>query len=602
MLNKIRNLGPYLLPAFIGLLAIFGGLVYQVYQLNTLGLWLAFLLALITFGCLIYFITSDLPKQLETPRLKPWQMLAGAVYLILWALMILVLFRHQATGPLPTPWQVVPVYFFGLYGLSTGLLFLTRGQRFLTFLHYLLSFSVAVIIYKIGYGYDPFIHQAALKEILQNGSLQPKTFYYAGQYGLELILHQIFRWPLHLIDIWLLPVLAALTLPPLIRRVFNSNLLPIILLAIPLAIFIMTAPQNLAYLFLLLSVLLFSKRNYQKNVFLIIFALSAFFIHPLAGWPALLLVFIVVWRSPWAWSAIAGINLVSGPALIYLATKPSWHLALANYNWPIFRVAGSENLFLNTIYFFGFNYFYLALALLILALILLIKNPRQSLITLGFLGLGSFLSYLFTVNFVWPFSFGRVDSGYSIRLLVIALIFWLPLLALSLKKIKDLVFQQEPLIRLILLIFGSLLITISLYLSYPRFDHYYNSHGFSSSQADIEAVNFIASDAGASDYIVLANQQVSAMAIAEFGFKKYYNGLFYYSSPNNYQLYNYYLQMIDNSSVESIAEVKSLIDVPTVYVVLNRYWSDFDIRLAKLKTTTQEFYEIGSGQVYIFKY
>ena len=61
-----------------------------------------------------------------------------------------------------------------------------------------------------------------------------------------------------------------------------------------------------------------------------------------------------------------------------------------------------------------------------------------------------------------------------------------------------------------------------MYLSYPRFDHYHNSRGFSVGRADINAVRWINDHAENDDYIVLANQQVSAAAIREFGFKKYF--------------------------------------------------------------------------------
>ncbi|MCG2695722.1 hypothetical protein L6248_02210 [Candidatus Parcubacteria bacterium] len=142
--------------------------------------------------------------------------------------------------------------------------------------------------------------------------------------------------------------------------------------------------------------------------------------------------------------------------------------------------------------------------------------------------------------------------------------------------------------KLIFLIFAAILISTSLYLSYPRFDHYFNSRCFSTSKNDIEAVNWIENNTE-SDYIVLANQQVSAAALREFGFKKYYSpplidkerGLggevFYYPVPTGGPLYQYYLDMVyEKPSRETMTKAMDLVGVSEGYFVLNKYWWAFD--------------------------
>ena len=65
------------------------------------------------------------------------------------------------------------------------------GKLFILSAHYLLSFSVAAIVYKIGYGFDPFIHQATMELIDKKGVVTPKPFYYLGEYGLIVIFHKL---------------------------------------------------------------------------------------------------------------------------------------------------------------------------------------------------------------------------------------------------------------------------------------------------------------------------------------------------------------------------------------------------------------------------
>ena len=61
----------------------------------------------------------------------------------------------------------------------------------LSSLHLLLTFSVANIIFPLGFGFDPFIHQATEKHILDFGFILPKKLYYIGQYVLVGFLSKI---------------------------------------------------------------------------------------------------------------------------------------------------------------------------------------------------------------------------------------------------------------------------------------------------------------------------------------------------------------------------------------------------------------------------
>lgn len=147
------------------------------------------------------------------------------------------------------------------------------------------------------------------------------------------------------------------------------------------------------------------------------------------------------------------------------------------------------------------------------------------------------------------------------------------------------------------------MITTSLYVSYPRFDRYFNSRGYSVGQNDIEAVRWIDKNADG-DYLVLANQQVSAAALSQFGFKRYYdNNIFYYPIPTSSPLYQYYLDMVyKKPDKRTITEAMDMVGVNQGYFVLNKYWWQFPKILAEAKFSADSWKEFGNGEVFVFKF
>ena len=153
-------------------------------------------------------------------------------------------------------------------------------------------------------------------------------------------------------------------------------------------------------------------------------------------------------------------------------------------------------------------------------------------------------------------------------------------------------------------IFLIILATVSIYSSYPRRDNFFNSHGVSTNKNDIAAVSWIENDSQGQDYIALANQQVSAAALYQFGFKKYYkNDIFFYPVPTGGPLYQYYLKMVyDHPNQENIKAAMDLADVKLGYFVLNKYWWAFPKILEEAQAYAQSWEKIGDGEVYVFKY
>ncbi len=664
----------YVLIIITALMSFWGALVYRLYALNNFGIVISLILSCITFIILLLYLKSKTPGQLDydfQPKQKSQpknivRFLLLTSYFLLLTSSLLILFKSQTAQALISPWQAVPPYFFLLYGLATAMLIaviLTKDKKdantknnlaikqfgnltiFLMFLHYFLTFSIALIVYKIGYGFDPFIHQATVSLIAKIGAVTPKPLYYLGQYSLETILHKITALSIIWLDKLLVPLLAALFLPAAIFRFLQkwfketkTNFLVIItLLILPFSLFIVTTPQNLAYLFLLLTIFLgLTCANAAELTVVYLLAFTALLIHPLAGIPALLFTLaITIYHcdglklKKYFYLAVYLAAALALPLAFYFVNRhhviaqttyePAATTATAFFNLP-----SQENFLLNFIYLYGFNV-KIVLGLLILAgLWLAIKFRNKCRLFFLCLGMSASLlpAWFLTRRLPFDFLISYERNNYTDRILETALIFLLPFVIIALYAFLNKIIRQTKAVAIPLLLFLIILITTSLYLSYPRFDRYYNSRGFSVSQNDIEAVDWIENNTD-NDYIVLADQQVSAAALREFGFSRYYksplsnnksselnsevsgisSSIYFYPIPTSGQLYQYYLDMVYKKPERAtMAKAMNFAGVNESYFVLNKYWWAFDKILAEAKLEADSWQALGAGEIYVFQY
>ncbi|MDP2736565.1 MAG: hypothetical protein Q8O59_02130 [bacterium] len=641
MNNKLLNIVNSIL-ILICLISIFGGLIYRFYALNKLGLIISLILAVISFIIIQYFHllaskkTRRLKKETINKDPSPFSLIlkifsAGA-YLLTLILCFYILFSHQTDTAIVSPWQIVPKYFFIVYGLAT--LFLIANAAInkknalpLIMFHYLLSFSVALIIYKLGYGYDSFIHGATENLIDKTGAVEPKPFYYLGQYALIVILHKITAAPIVWLDKLILPILAALFLPLTLWRVlkswFDSASLSLILilslLALSFPFLIVTTPQNLAYFFLILAILLgLICKNFYDYLIIILLSLTAAITHPVAGIPALIFcAFLAFYYSDktsikkYFYPLLTIITIVILPILFYFLNKnlvaaaPSDNLA-DGLNPLQLNIPGQENFILNFAYLYGFNLKFIFSLLALSGIYIAYKHREQCKILWVYLAMGVALltSYLITAKIPFTFLINYERDDYPQRILLIACLFLLPFFILSIYALLEKIAKQNNFIIVSFAVFLSLLISASLYITYPRYDNYFNSHGYSVSAADLDAVSWINENAE-TDYIVLANQQVSAAALSQFGFKKYYGEkqIFYYPIPTSSPLYQYYLDMVyKKPSRETILAAMDLVGVNESYFVLNKYWWAFTKILDEAKLSADSWQAINNDEVFVFKY
>lgn len=635
-LNNYQLLFERFLTA-LTLLSFYGAVVYYFYALNWLGLSISLILAIITYIILTHIAQKNnaapvaLTAAPET-TIQGNNYLILAIYLVLLFINFYFLARGATSAAIISPWQILPWQFFLGYFLSslTLLYALSKGIKLsllLTIFHFFLSFSVAWLIYKIGFGFDPFIHRASLDLIDKQGFILPKTPYYLGQYSLIIIFHKLFFLPLVWLDKLLVPLLAAVSLPlALIKftnKWFGQNrerfLLPTSLLLLPYAFFTFTVPQNFAYLFLAIMILLGLSMEKRADLLLVyLLALAALVTHPLVGLPGIIFALVLSLsflsknkryrRLYYLFFVVAALAL---PLAFYLLEKQlaggvsETIFSQNNFVWPKIVVPGEENFILNFAYLYGFNLKIVYALLLATGLYLAYKERARFAYLFNSLFIAAALLIAYFLIKLLPFSFliNYERNDYPARILLLVAFFLFPFIPVALNGFSRRLQKQNKLVKIFFLLFFAASLTLSLYFSYPRQDRFYNSRGLSVGQADIEVSRWIEENKTA-DYIVLANQQVSAAALSQFGFNRYYkDNIFYYPIPTGGPLYQYYLKMVyQKPARQTVEAAMALAGVDEAYFVLNKYWWAFPRVLAEAKLEAGYWKTFSDGQVYVFVY
>ncbi|MFA6215185.1 MAG: hypothetical protein WC768_01285 [Patescibacteria group bacterium] len=636
--------------SLFSVISIIGAFLIYTYQFNDYLFIL--ILLLIPAGLFIpyyqfkpkekFFLKKFLKEYFDkfTERKEPKSNLGLVIsYLVLAAINFFLLFKGQTAESIQSPWEVVSPKFFLIYFLATAVLltYLFRANRtklpiIILIIHTFLSSSVALIVYKIGYGFDPFIHQATELIIAKTGTINPKPLYYLGQYALVIFLNKLTAVDLALIDRLLVPTLFSLFLPPVIFYVFSQWLkknyalvLTLSFLTIPYSGFIMTAPQNLANLFFLIAIFLslLYFRNLISVYFLYLLAAATLVIHPLAGIPLLITVILFNLFKILYHSYIRQLSLYFLAALVFILFLPLAFLVNGSkINWlpQIHRAdlylmgwVDKFDLPLNLAYLVSLNQAVLAALIISLGLFYIAKHKLLKNNAAYFVAALVILADFIIARYFLTFpELNDYDKNFFVqRLIALAFYVLAPFFLIGLYYLIKKFWAEWPEAKaknwfnktfIVLILSG--VITISLYLSYPRLNQYEPAKFFSLSQSDIKAVNLIEQIANF-DHIVLANQMVGVAAIKEFGFKKYYANQFYYSMPmgNPQTFYQAYLDMIyQGTKRQTMEKIMQQANVSEAYFVLNRYWNNAE-KIAKVAAANADsVYDIDNGKIYIFKY
>lgn len=623
---------------FISSIIILGSVLYYFWALNTFSYFILLFLSLVSTTLFFYFIIYKAHRQelcqdaSQDTRPRFWTIFLFLLSLISFFFLILILTKSASSSAIISPWHFIPNYFFLILFIFLALVFISfyfnsPFSKILIVFTYFIFFSISFFVYQIAFGYDQLLHQRALSEILQFGFIQPKTFYYIGQYSLEFFLVKTLPFKLEIISRALVPFLAALFIPLTFFKTLKDKIssssnyyyyLLILLLLLPFSIFTYTVPQNLAFLFLIILLIFSLNKDFisdRKNyILLFTLSLASFFIHPLAGIPAVIFVSIMFFSFCYSRRALCKKIRPSLIFCFYLAQifilpillffvggKLSW--PQINFNFLIPKFPGQENVFLNFVYFIFFNRFYFFLILFSVAFYFFFKNKREGHFSIYlYNSLALFLSYILSLFVSFPLLSDIDKNSYSQRILIISLIFLIPLFINLFLEIIERVKKQEKIFKFYSLLFLLLFLLASLYLNYPRQDNYFNSRGYSVSASDFEAVRLIEDLKINDNYIVLANQQLGAAAVKEFGFKRYYNSWFYYSVQTGGLLYNYYLKILDRPSRELIEELLAQIEADNAYLIVNDYWWAYERIINEMKVEVDNYYQTSDKKLSIFHF
>ncbi len=575
-------------------------------------------------------------------------------YLIFLAISYFILRHGITTEPVRTPWYFVPKLFFIFYFFATACLIYCCTKLkpvwslILSSIHLLFTFSVANTIFPLGFGYDPFIHQATEKYILEYGFIFPKKLYYLGQYVFVGFLSKLFQISSMVIDKNLVPALAALLLPSTIylwakkilnikyqifeeemhnkNHLFLYSFIPLFLfLFIPFSIFTFTTPQNLGYLFVLVLIFLFFN-NYKLRITAYgLFSLMILMIHPLAGIAVFIFLFVLIisrlnlkkWLK-FLFYIILSFSCIPIFLFFKLLTGFEVHLVnnfnLAAFYHNLFRwspdLFWSPNLMhlLKSAAYFLWQPVAVFAIIFILALFAIYKfknNPLISLflnflISFIILFINSIILYFF-INF--PFLIASERGDFAYRLFVLATFFLIPLAIFFISLfLYSFIPQKRKLLFIILIMLIAGGVTSSLYFSYPRQDVYYYERGFNTSQYDFDAIRYLEENTR-EPYVVLANQQVGAGALITYGFRYFDHQYFFYSIPTGGELYQIYWRIVyENAGREEIKKASELTGAKIVYVYFPDYWFNLGSLRKNLTPQADQIWELEKGVIFRFKY
>lgn len=585
-------------------------------------------------------------------------MTGGVMVFLLQITLLFLLFTNSTTDAIRSPWEMLLSSFFILYAITTGLLLIYQYYNknnftgiLLNIFHYAITFGVVILIYPLGFGYDPFLHRAAEKLIYLQGFIDPKTPFYIGQYVIVNSLAHITHLSVKFLDIILVPFLTTVLLPLFTYFGFKygfkikdnySRMASILILIFPLSTFYVTTPHNLANLLTMLFILSSLVYIKNKNFWLLplILALAAATVHPLTGIFSLILFVAITLRhlersedppaggdersrkipslTKWALILILGSTII--PILLtfynYLQGISPESIFVIKSNLNNFLTLFKEPHYFNQkpipwLYDLIYTYRWLIIPIIIITAVVSFKKIKDKiywlypLMTLIILGNAFFVSTWINLKYLNKYE----QLQYAERLTHAAIFFILPFAVLGfIYIIKAIIAKCNVIISTSIFILISILLTTSFYLLYPQQNPKVNYPGFNVTSADIEAAQWIHDNTPTDKkYLVLSNILTAATSIEQYGFSTYYQtpeeNVFYYSIPSGGLLYQTYLKMLyEQQKPEFMQEIMDLTDTDLAYFVTNSYWHNADEVIPEAKKTANSWQAIDGDKIFIFSY
>ncbi|KKQ27295.1 MAG: hypothetical protein US42_C0011G0033 [Candidatus Magasanikbacteria bacterium GW2011_GWC2_37_14] len=552
------------------------------------------------------------------------------------------LWQRQSTDTIISPWKLVGPRFFILFFISTLLLLwiLQKSKEkawnvFLIIIHSLLILNVCQIVYALGFGFDPIIHESAEKWIAQNGVIAPKEPYYLGQYMLVLTWNFISHLKITALDQYLVPMMSGIILPlvsyfSLSRTKYADKLFPALALIplLPLSFLIMTTPNNLALLLFFMVIFWLWYEESQTNsriwIFSVLLIIAITLIHPFIGLPAgLIYLLYKLWQRNSLISYFVGVPslIVIIPLTLYAnALRLGERMILGNplnnlnnflsiFNFPHWIWLDKGNLAWQALYIYRQAIVGLFVIVAGYGMYLAIKKYQEKItwfliMLIPGLFIGAFVLAT-AVNF--PVVISYEQKSYATRLLQMILIILLPFFIIALRELF-IIIRKKTFWQFFVATFFALLLLISWYFTYPTRDPISFYTGYNIRAVDIQTIHFIDNrNKGVKDYIVLSNQYIAAAALREFSFAKYFDTAigqeYFYSIPTGGPLYQYFRKMVyEQPKRQWMEEAMRFAGVKKAYFVHTNYWAPAGEIRDAAKLEADKWWELGEGRTWVYEY
>ncbi len=651
-----RHLGALLLPkekkytqlvwgglTLVAGLSILTTVIYYFYAITKVTIFIPLVISLFVFLKKPHIPEVNVPDDEKDTGFNVGRKLLVVLCLMTEALLFKTLILHSTTELLISPWQTVTAWFFVAYAFATALIIYTTIQTKSTLtryglisLHLFLTFSIAAIIYVYGFGFDGFIHRATELWIKEHGFILPKTPYYIGQYSFIVFLSHLTSLPIFFLDVFYIPILAAISLPVAFGTIVKNNLrIPEsaavhMVWIIPFLYFLnlnLTTPHNVVLLFMIILVLgiwSYLHTDFPVSI-LIILALAAALTHPLLGIPMVLFTAGAVCikhaqkKMTIPLVLLCGVGITLAPILLFGLNNLVHGQGFATLQNPLehtsafiellkrpYWYAKNSTLVFEIVY--AWQWMIPVLASLV-GLIFFFISKKKITSTLFLAGWVSFIlaAWILRTSITFPGVSLAEQGNYPYRLLATSVLFLLPWIVEILTRGLQKLAGKPAWIKFGLLVCTAAVLMLSLYFSYPQRNQKARFPGFNVTQTDFTTVKQIHSDNTTYDYVVLSNILTGAAALTEYGFAQYFptpeGELFYYSVPSGGPLAHLYGQMLyEGQKREYILEAMDLVNVNKAYFVVNSYWANFDAIVEGAKKTANSWQSIDDGKAAVFTY
>lgn len=527
---------------------------------------------------------------------------------------------HQTFVPIRSPWNSLPTGVPVAYALSIlALILLTRETKrtwllaCATSIPLLTLAAIPIVLYPLGYGFDGFLHRASERILLTTGTLNPKPLYYIGQYVFVTWIARLFHVAHESIDLWLVPTFLVLIPWAFTRRMDADawqRYAPVaLLLFLPLDQLLVSTPQTFAYILGCIALAL--AVSDCSAALTVPIALWSLVTHPLAGIPFVLLVALVYARRWWLRVPLLLGAIISVPAAFAAyAFKNSafngWHVdhVFAPALWESWITA---HLFSPAIHislvadWYSFVEYLVPIICTLCVTIALFRRatpPVYRYLAVASCGLALASPVLSAIgDFSFLIDYER--QNYASRLSVLALLVaCIPAIEGALVWIRP----RAPLATYALVLCGTGVLTAHIIDALPRHDVATVSRAWSVGRDDVDAVLAIDRDAHGAPYTVLANQNVSAVAVDRLGFKRYEKDIFFYPIPTGGPLYALFLRMMKEPDTGIVREAATISGSRLVYVVLNDYWWDADRVRDELNSLAPTLTALDTRSLRVYKF